>query len=292
MKEQVQETGVRKYFGDDFITLQNEILTAMTAEFSNYGSFILSGCEVTDNGATWDIAPGIVFLFAPGGLTPKICRFAGGTYQSAENPVYLVQDTKDRVDVPAYGRVYKDAQTKNIIVEYYAKAQLALPIFSDYITINKAGGAKKYLDAIQNATHRFLTDAQIATFNNKFDETSGVPAFAQQVGSEYTASSTANVTATIPKDRTELYLTQIVNTGNTNTSEYTIDPTTKTLYIKLLLFIHAGGSAGTLRVKAGSTIIAEITEPQAGQYTRHWYLVKVGTAWIKVIAGTGADPAI
>ena len=115
MKQQIQENGVRKWFGDDFIALQDELIEAMTAIFADHGNFIISGCTVADLGATWQVDAGIVLLRDDAGDNPKICRYAGGIFNTAVAQIYLTQSALDKDDVPAYGRLYKDAATSTQI---------------------------------------------------------------------------------------------------------------------------------------------------------------------------------
>jgi hypothetical protein len=63
MKEQVQETGVRKWFGDDFIDLQTEMNEGAKSPYTDFGSCVISGAAVTNNGnGTYTIADGIAYL--------------------------------------------------------------------------------------------------------------------------------------------------------------------------------------------------------------------------------------
>lgn len=66
MKRQTQVLGVRNWYGDAFVSLQEEPLKVIDGFFSQYGAFVLSGCEVKANGSKYDIAPGLVVLEGSG----------------------------------------------------------------------------------------------------------------------------------------------------------------------------------------------------------------------------------
>lgn len=177
MKEQVQENGVRKWFGDDYIELQAELAAAIRAHYEDHGNMILSGCGVTDNGnGTYNLSAGVAVLKNSLGASLKLCRvYAQANIPAASFPIYLVQAQRDKTEVPAYGREYKDATTKNIIVEYYGKVETSLPAHGQYVSIASNGTAVRYRDAIQGAAYRFVTDAEKAGWNAKLD-TSGYTA--------------------------------------------------------------------------------------------------------------------
>lgn len=149
MKEQTQLTGVRKWFGDDFLAIQNEIIEAQEAFFAPYGNCIIKGCEVSGQ----DIASGICYI---GG---KIVRFAGTT-GVASFPVYLELN-----EAVSKTRDYQSGGVKEIEREYKAVLNTSVPA-GDYITINSTGG-KTFREAIQDASNRMVTDGQINVWNAK-----------------------------------------------------------------------------------------------------------------------------
>lgn len=168
MKQQVQETGVRKWFGDDFINLQNELIDAVTGLVLDYEMCILSGCVYTLNGdGTWTISDGIISIKDSIGAYKRICRFYAQTFAGATAKVYFVMAERDRTTVSSYGRQYKDGSTKNIIVEYYAVAQTSQPAHSNYFEYNKGGTTQTLRDSLQNSLYRFVTDAEKASWNGK-----------------------------------------------------------------------------------------------------------------------------
>ena len=168
MKQQVQEIGVRKWFGDDFINLQNELLAAIEGIVSDYGNCVLSGCTVTNNGNnTYTISDGIAYLKDSTGANGKICRVYSQTIAAASFPVYLQQSSKDKDDVSSYGRAYQDAITKNIIVEYYAEIVTVQPAHANYLSLTSAGVVTKFRDALQTSSYRFVTDNEKTAWNAK-----------------------------------------------------------------------------------------------------------------------------
>ena len=172
MKQQVQETGVRKWYGDDFINLQNELMTAIEGIFSDYGNCVLSGCTVTDNGNnTYSISDGIAYLKDSNGTNGKLCRIYSQTIAAASFPVYLQQSSKDKDDVSSYGRAYQDAITKNVIVEYYAEIVTVQPSHSNYLSLTSAGVTIRLRDALQSPSYRFASDTEKASWNAKLAAT-------------------------------------------------------------------------------------------------------------------------
>ena len=100
MKRQTQVLGVRNWYGDAFVSLQEEPLKVIDGFFSQYGAFVLSGCEVKANGSKYDIAPGLVVLEGSGAdnATVKVVvPFAGITATAL--PVYLTLGYETETDV-------------------------------------------------------------------------------------------------------------------------------------------------------------------------------------------------
>lgn len=164
MKEQVQELGVRKWFGDDFINMQTELLDAITGAFAGYGCFVFSGAETTVNqDGTVNISAGLAYLISEDGIG-KIVRI---------EPVSNMQDGDFfwRFGSRTYTRQYKDSQVKNIIVEYYAirdaeGSQTGKHLFYSQ---GQTDVHPRFREAIQDASHRFATDSQIANWNGKLN---------------------------------------------------------------------------------------------------------------------------
>lgn len=166
MKRQTQVLGVRNWYGDAFVSLQEEPLKVIDGFFSQYGAFVLSGCEVKANGSKYDIAPGMVVLEGPGAnnATVKVVvPFAGITATAL--PVYLTLGYETETDV------YNDGNVKPIANIYKAVATTVKPAGS-YVQITQAG-AMRFIDAIQDATHRFITDVERKSWEGKVDKVPG-----------------------------------------------------------------------------------------------------------------------
>lgn len=164
MKRQTQVLGVRNWYGDAFVSLQEEPLKVIDGFFSQYGAFVLSGCEVKANGSKYDIAPGLVVLEGPGAdnATVKVVvPFAGITATAL--PVYLTLGCETETDV------YNDGNVKPIAHIYKAVATTVKPAGS-YVQITRDGGVR-FIDAIQDATHRLITDNERNKWNSKADQT-------------------------------------------------------------------------------------------------------------------------
>ncbi|MBN1250696.1 MAG: tail fiber domain-containing protein [Bacteroidales bacterium] len=151
MKEQKQLTGVRTWYGDDFLSIQNEIIEAQESFFMPYGNFIIKGCEVSG----LDIAEGICYL---GG---KIVRFYGETV--AAFPVYL--ELNESISKT---RLYESGGVKEIEREFKAVVNEGVPV-GDYIAIDSMGG-RTFRDAFQNANNRMVSDAEKSIWNSKAEE--------------------------------------------------------------------------------------------------------------------------
>jgi hypothetical protein len=154
MKEQVQSAGVRQWFGDDYINLQNEIIESVGSIISGFGNCILKGCTISSN----TISSGIVYLLDSTGANGKICRVNQGSVTSF--PAYIVQRKYAYPEVQAYGRQYKDASIKGIIEEYIADIVYTLPSHSNYILIEASNteNAKRTFKSLATDTATQILD--------------------------------------------------------------------------------------------------------------------------------------
>ena len=158
MKRQTQGLGIRDWYGDAFVSLQAEPLKVIDSFFSQYGAFVLSGCEVSVNGSKFDIAPGLVVLegAGAGNATVKVVVPFDGIKATAL-PAYLTLGYETETDV------YHDGNVKPIADIYKAVATTVKPAGS-YVQIIQSG-AVRFVDAIQDATHRFITDVERTAWN-------------------------------------------------------------------------------------------------------------------------------
>ncbi len=158
MKRIVQDTGIRKYYGDDFLTIQDEAMTIWEGMFGQFGDFIISGLNITDNGdGTYNISSGLVMLDG------KVRRFYGAT--NVNLPIYLIAAEQTTSREYLYGGV------KPAIVEYLATYQTTQPVGVNYMTINPTGN-RTWRDAIQDSAYRMVTDALINAWNSHINSTS------------------------------------------------------------------------------------------------------------------------
>ncbi|MCT4614562.1 MAG: phage tail protein [Marinifilaceae bacterium] len=155
MKRQIQEKGIRKWYGDDFLDIQNELLKANEALYAPYGNCVISGCQVSDK----TISEGIVFL------NGKIMPFAGGQVDGF--PVYL------EASKIYQNREYKTGGSKKAIEIYTAELSAEQPD-SPYILID-ANGARSFRDAFQDTENRMPSDAQIASWNKAKKDVDQLP---------------------------------------------------------------------------------------------------------------------
>jgi len=149
MKKLVQNTGVRKWYGDEWISIQDEASAVIEGFFGHYNTpFILSGCVV--NGAT--IAAGIVGLIHADGF--KLCRFAG--ISNATFPVYLKPVKTEET------RQYLDGAVKP--VSYTYSAETSAEGGSGYLEIKADGSTPRFNDVVQNANYRFVSDSEKTSY--------------------------------------------------------------------------------------------------------------------------------
>lgn len=162
MKRQVQEIGVKKYFGDDLVSLQEESLKVLDSFFEEYGQCIISGCEIQEIQADlYNISSGIIGLL-------------GKDYKGKS--VFHIVPFIEVANVPLPGyitlnhtieeRVYGDGNMKPAVVSYYASLRSIKPVDTPYIEIVPSG-ANRFVDVLQDTSHRFVTDSQKMTWDKK-----------------------------------------------------------------------------------------------------------------------------
>lgn len=163
MKRQTQTVGVRKWAGDDLVSLQSETLKALDAFFAEYGPCVIQGCEITvsaDGSGTYDVAEGFVALMADdqqGGKRVMVMPFAGA--KGVALPLYLT------AAVETISEAYGDGKVKPIAYSYKATAVGAEPGEDvPYLTLTEAGG-NRFVDVVQDEGHRFITDNERAKWN-------------------------------------------------------------------------------------------------------------------------------
>ncbi len=168
MKRQIQQLGVKRWFGDDLIDLQAEPLKAIEEFFKPYYSCILSGCKVkideVDNRHKM-ITPGLV-LFVWEELGQKhsvVAEFEGALGLPEHFNRYLQLETEEIT------RQYDDGLTKPIAI--YKKATIASTTPSEpYIIITEDNeNNPNFRDALQSSKYRFVSDAEKNYWNEKYD---------------------------------------------------------------------------------------------------------------------------
>lgn len=212
MKRQTQETGVRTYFGEDLISLQSEPLKALDAFFAQYGQCIIQGCEVTGNvDGTYDVAAGLVALdVADRGIT--VMPFGGAA--GVVFPLYM------SAQVATIERLYDDGEVKPIAYEYAARVSAQpLPEGTPSLTIAGIDGLR-FVDVVQDAGHRFITDAERAKWNGILQLAKEYADAVSATGSEAALRSAKEYT-----DTRETAILAVVNNKATETlqgsKEYT-----------------------------------------------------------------------
>lgn len=155
MKRHTQQPGIRQWAGEDLLELQSEPLKALDGFFEEYGPCVIKGCHLTDNGdSTYNLSPGLVALAgtdAAGAATFKVVPFSG--IDAMPLPVYLTL-THSVVERP-----YINGQVKPIAYDYRAGVSAIRPDSGEYLELS-ADSIPRFVDVIQNAEHRFFTDAE------------------------------------------------------------------------------------------------------------------------------------
>lgn len=155
MKRHTQQPGIRQWAGEDLLELQSEPLKALDGFFEEYGPCVIKGCHLTDNGdSTYNLSPGLVALAgtdAAGATTFKVVPFSG--IDAMPLPVYLTL-THSVVERP-----YINGQVKPIAYDYRAGVSAIRPDSGEYLELS-ADSIPRFVDVIQNAEHRFFTDAE------------------------------------------------------------------------------------------------------------------------------------
>lgn len=155
MKRHTQQPGIRQWAGEDLLELQSEPLKALDGFFEEYGPCVIKGCHLTDNGdATYNLSPGLVALAgtdAAGNATFKVVPFAG--IDAMPLPIYLT------LIHSVVERPYINGQVKPIAYDYRAAVSAIRPESGEYLELS-ADSIPRFVDVIQNAEHRFFTDAE------------------------------------------------------------------------------------------------------------------------------------
>lgn len=161
MKEHVQTTGIRQWAGEDFIELQAEPLKAIEGFLKEYGSCIVEGCKVTDKGdGSYNISSGMLALQginAGNSSSFKIVPFSG--IEGTVLPVYFT------LAYSVVERPYMDGKVKPIAYDYRAAVSAVKPENIPYIELSK-DNPLRFIDVIQDTTHRFMTDVERKKLNN------------------------------------------------------------------------------------------------------------------------------
>lgn len=155
MKRHTQQPGIRQWAGEDLLELQSEPLKALDGFFEEYGPCVIKGCHLTDNGdSTYNLSPGLVALAgtdAAGATTFKVVPFSG--IDAMPLPVYLT------LIHSVVERPYINGQVKPIAYDYRAGVSAIRPDSGKYLELS-TDSIPRFVDVIQNAEHRFFTDAE------------------------------------------------------------------------------------------------------------------------------------
>ena len=208
MKRHVQKTGVRHYFGDDLIELQGEPLKAIDAFFGEYGPCIINGCTVSQNmEGTYDVSAGLVALEAEdtqGVRRVMVMPFAGAA--AIVMPLYLIPEKQP------VSREYGNGEVKPVAYIYAAKASGVAPDGEVSFLTLTAAGSVRFVDAIQDGRHRFITDSERTKWNGLLDLAQAYADHVSEVDSEAALRSSKEYT-----DKRERAMLEAVESGDDQT---------------------------------------------------------------------------
>lgn len=160
MRKQVQLPGVRKWFGDDFTSIQDEHWKVTEQLFGQYNySCILAGCKVSLNGGNFNVSPGIVLIKDVTSSEWQYAEFAGAVNIALPQYMVLVKTVTNEL--------YADGNNKARVITFDADFQSGLPTGNsnyNFLTFTSTG-ARAWTDVIQDTTRRFVTDTQINAWN-------------------------------------------------------------------------------------------------------------------------------
>lgn len=148
MKQVIADTGGRPFANDDFLTLQAELTAAVQAQFLGKGPFILSGCQVSGAGPSYNVSAGIVCLDG------QLLRFTGA------GAVTLPMQLQAGAAVLSDPRPYQTGGTKNCMREVPAVLVASDPAYTagEFLALDTWGG--KRWDDVQRATVRYVGEIQ------------------------------------------------------------------------------------------------------------------------------------
>ena len=219
MKRHIQTTGVRNWSGDAFVELQREPLMALEAVLQDLGDCIVQGCQVSlREDGTYDVSSGYVALqgIDRGVMGDQSAQrillmpFAG--VQSVAMPMYIVpQET-------VVNRVYNDGASKPIAYVWQAVYSASQPEAGGYVTLTAAGG-RSWRDAMQDSTHRMVSDAKINAWDAKADKSGTYPNMTVgHASAADTATTAASATkATQDSEGNKISETYLKRSGGTMT---------------------------------------------------------------------------
>ncbi len=190
MERQTQVAGVRKWYGDAWIKLQNQLYAAIeNGVLGDLPNVILSGCQLSPNGGNYDIGAGIVLI----------------------NGIIHISDSAENVPMPAWlesnvtsvQKPYSDTLLKDTEVHYKTSIVGAAPANGIALTANNQPRVlKPYLSAagnlnglpksdslVLNNAHVLATSAAVFALNAAFNTLSAtvaaVVARANKMGTAY-----------------------------------------------------------------------------------------------------------
>lgn len=160
MKRHIQFSGVRNWYGDDLIDLEAEPMKVLDGFFTEFGNFVISGCRVTANGASYNVSSGLVALQGKGPDDEDVRVVA--PFEGAEGvpmPLYLTL----RCEIVQ--AAYNNQNLQPIAYVYKAVASGLRPAGS-HVQLS-TDGCVRLTDALQDSLHRFITDTERNLWNGK-----------------------------------------------------------------------------------------------------------------------------
>ncbi|WP_053405005.1 tail fiber protein [Persicobacter sp. CCB-QB2] len=142
MKRQTQDVGIKKWWGDYFVDMQDQIYTVLDRLFSQYGNCVIEGCETTGTAGNWSISEGLVGIIHADGF--RVGRL------EAQSVTGLTEVHFEMEKITHDGE-YKDGGIRPIAFEY--KANRVLNASANTLTIKLDGSHNIYQDLVQKKAY-------------------------------------------------------------------------------------------------------------------------------------------
>lgn len=142
MREQILETGVKRWHGTDFVDLQSEPLTAIQKMLEPFGNCIINGVTFTNN--PWTMQECYIgCMHADGYKIVKVPQIVFGNNQPPPFYLYVVKTVENKL--------YDNGQTKASVNVYTGAYTLTQPATGFFVKVNGLSGGIRFKDLMTPA---------------------------------------------------------------------------------------------------------------------------------------------